>query len=68
MVIGGYWWLLVVLGGSWWFLVFGRPTAKVLPSFQTKLPCFMTLGCAMYKRISILASDTLISQSDDMIQ
>ena len=53
------------LGGKtlkdFWFL------SHVIYSFQTELPCYMTLGCAMCERNSIIADDTLISQSDDTV-
>ena len=72
-------WFFVVLGGSLWLLVvfvvvlgdtfnsLGAPQPQVISSFQTELPCSKTLGCTMCKRNSIIAADTLISQSDDTV-
>ena len=75
LVLGGSRWFLVVLGGSWWFVVvlgdtfnsLGAKQPQVISSFQPELPSYMSLGCAMCERNSIIAADTLISQSDDIV-
>ena len=69
------WLFLVVLCGSQWsqvvfgdtFNSLGAPQPQVSSSFQAELPCSMNLGCAMCERNSIIAADTLISQSDDTV-
>ena len=52
----------MVLGDT--FNSLGAKKPQVSSSFQAELPCSMTLGC---ERNSIIAADTLISQSDDTV-
>ena len=49
------------------FNALGAPQLQVSSSFQAELPWFMTLGCAMCERNSVIIADTLISQSDDTV-